>query len=150
MAQTVLANFSTNNAWADPVFSLYSMSTVLQSMLEQNDFQHRFGEPAPDGCRRFRLRPPDSGSLSIHRRADIPKFVASGHLQLYNHFDKIYTPPIRSQPPEAGKSSGVSLLCYLIGIEPLRLPYGRAANYGSIIVPCTLSSPYPWQSDISV
>lgn len=44
--------------------------------------------------------------------------------------------PIRSQPPEAGKSSGDSLLCCLIGIEPLRLHYGRAASYGSIIIPC--------------
>ena len=34
-----------------------------------------------------------------------------------------------------GKSPDGSLLCCSIGIEPPRLPYGRAANYGSIIIP---------------
>ena len=34
-----------------------------------------------------------------------------------------------------GKSPDGSLLCCSIGIEPPRLPYGRAASYGSIIIP---------------
>ena len=33
-------------------------------------------------------------------------------------------------------SSSTRLLTGFIGISPLRLHYGRAANYGSIIIPC--------------
>ncbi len=44
---------------------------------------------------------------------------------------------IRPRPPNAQKeSSSTRLLSGFIGISPLRLHYGRAANYGSIIIPC--------------
>ena len=39
--------------------------------------------------------------------------------------------------PRAGRASGGGVLHRSIGIEPPRLPCGRAANYGSIIVPNT-------------
>lgn len=37
--------------------------------------------------------------------------------------------------PRAGRASDGGVLHRSIGIEPPRLPYGRAASYGSIIIP---------------
>ena len=45
---------------------------------------------------------------------------------------------IRPRPPNARKEFFRHPVCFtgFIGISPLRLHYGRAANYGSIIIPC--------------